>query len=821
MDKTKKKNARRYVLWGCLAAVVLALALLPLMARQKAPNDGPTASILSAQAKTGSVRSAVHGGGTLEAGDDEKVELPKDVKITEFLVKNGDMVSEGDALAVVDKVSVMTAITDIRDSMSLLETQMESVRDEEGDTTVTAAAGGRVKAVYGKKGDRVESVLLEHGALAILSLDSKMSVTLTADTAFATGDTVKVTLADGKTVEGKVESNLAGTLVVTIEDKGYDVGQSVSVEGAGEGTLEIHSPWAATAFAGKISSVLVKEEQTVSSGATLFNLTDTDYTAQLELMAETHRDYEELLQKLFKMYDSGVIAAPCDGLISGIDEDSAHLLAAEEGEYEVQLLADQEENWQIVLLSNIIPNSCTHDENCPLPADDPNHQAGCPKAACIHASEPKKCKAAAHSADCIEACTHADNPEECPATGVHHKDCIERCANATKTDVCGATKHHTTCIESCTSSDGTTECPATRVHKDDCIKSCVRASVSGVCTAGPHHYLDCIESCISSPNAETICPASKHKDNCYFHGGVYYAQVFRVTAVGSNELVGTIDPNTYEVIQTGSGWKRADGQPFDKTLTIQQDTLKVGNPSQFQPGDIVLKITFKKGDTTSGYDTILYERSIVPEFTMPSFNFNFNFTMPGMYGMTGSAGTGTALYDLNQDVLMVVTPQDTMTVTISVDEQDISSIQTGMAAELTVNALPGEEFEGEVTKVSKSGTNNGGSSKFAVEITLPRQSEMLAGMSTSAVLSLYEKMDVLTLPAAALNDLGGKTVVYTALDKKTGEPSSPVEVQCGISDGETVEILAGLSSGDTVYYSYYDSLEESDAVETAGRFDIG
>ena len=33
-------------------------------------------------------------------------------------------------------------------------------------------------------------------------------------------------------------------------------------------------------------------------------------------------------------------------------------------------------------------------------------------------------------------------------------------------------------------------------------------------------------------------------------------------------------------------------------------------------------------------------------------------------------------------------------------------------------------------------------------------------------------------------------------------------------DGEVVEILSGLGSGDTVYYAYYDTLEESDAVET-------
>ena len=74
--------------------------------------------------------------------------------------------------------------------------------------------------------------------------------------------------------------------------------------------------------------------------------------------------------------------------------------------------------------------------------------------------------------------------------------------------------------------------------------------------------------------------------------------------------------------------------------------------------------------------------------------------------------------------------------------------------------------------------------------------------------------DVLTLPAAALTEDGSKTIVYTALDKKTGELTSLVEVTTGLSDGEVVEILSGLGSGDTVYYAYYDTLEESDAVET-------
>ena len=818
MDKTKKKSVKRYILWGVLALAVLWLALMPLMARQQQTEDGPQASILSANATVSSIQSAIHGGGTLEAGEPEDITIPKDVKITEFLVKNGDMVSEGDALAAVDKVSVMTAITEIRDSMSTVEKQMESYSNEKAATEVSAAAGGRVKLVYAREGDRVESVMLEHGALAVLSLDSKLCVRLTAGSDLATGDTVTVTLADGKEVKGRVESNLSGELVVTIADKGYAVGQTVSVAGVGTGELEIHSPWKATAFAGTVSTVYAQPEQTLNSGAALFTLKDTDYTAQREILAKTHREYEELLQKLFKMYETGVISAPCDGMVSGIDKDSTHLLAAQAEEIAAQPLTAGEGQFQLVLLSDITPLSespvgtggCTGNTDCLLPGTDPNHKQDCPR----KFTKTDGCTAASHFTDCIHACTRAENPEDCPATGAHYSDCIKACTSAGKGETCPAIKYHyKSCIESCTESDGTKECPATGAHKQGCINSCIRADVAGACKAG-HHYSDCIESCVSSPDSGTPCPAIKHKEGCFYYGAVYYARVFKVSAVGTQELIGFFDTTTYQVVKTASGWARADGKPIDASLAIQSGTLPAANAAQFKEGDIVLLVTGARGEETFSVGTVLHQRSMVPSITMPSFNmpsFSFNFSMPSMGGGTSSQ---TQLYDLNGDTLMTVTPQDTMTLTVSVDESDISSVKTGMTAEITVNALPDEVFEGEITKVAMSGSGNGGSSKFAVEITLPRQSDMLSGMSASAVISLYEKMDVLTLPAAALSEDGAKTIVYTALDQKTGEPANPVEVTTGLSDGETVEILSGLQSGDSVYYYYYDTLEESDAVET-------
>ena len=808
MDKTKKKNVRRYILWGVLAVVVAGLAMLPALARQQDAQDGPVASVLEAEVKEGSVQATVRGGGTLEAGDGEDIELPAEVKITEFLVKNGQEVKKGDPVAKIDKVSALTAVTEIRTSMAAVEKQMETFSDEKSASTVTAPAGGRVKAIYANPGDSVSAVLVEHGALALLSLDGRMCVTLTVSSQLIPGDSIPVTLDSGKTVTGRVESNLNGELTVTIADNGYAVGDTVTLEGPGSGSLEIHNPWLATAFNGTVSQVNIRLEQTVSSGGSLFTLKDTDYTAQRELLAETHRDYEELLQKLLTWQDTGVITAPCDGLVSGIDTDSTHLLAAEDEEITASLLNADDGDFRLVLLSQVT-QTCTGDDKCPLKGTDSGHQDGCPKA-CKHATAEGVCTASEHFDDCIMACTHAENPEDCPATGAHHTDCIKACIETNQEGKCPATKYHYDgCIEKCTESAVSGQCPA-HIHKKGCIESCISADTVGKCTAG-HHKADCIESCIVSTSASNPCPATKHKDGCYFQNATYTGQVFKVVSVGSGVLVGYWDSTVYDVVKTASGWARKDGQPFSTNNCVQADTISASG--SYQAGDTLLSVTVTKDGESQSLGLV----KISSGSQMPGFDLSGLMGMMGGFSMGGYGSTGssqTQLYSLDGDVLLTVTPLDTMTVTIAVDEKDIASVKTGMTAQLTMNALPDETFEGQVTRVAQTGSGNGGSSKFDVEITLSRESDMLPGMSTTAQLTLYEKMDVLTLPVAALRDEGGKTLVYTGKDKKTGEPANPVEVTTGLSDGENVEILSGIDSGTTVYYSYYDTVTESDAVET-------
>lgn len=855
MDKARKKHLKKYITWGLLAALVLLLTVMPLLAQQEVKEDGPVASILSGSVQHGQVSVALHGGGTLAADGAEDVTLPTNVKITEFLVKNGDTVTAGTPLAVVDKVSVMTAITEITDTMEYLQEEIDEARNEKASTTIAATAGGRVKKVYAKTGDLVEDVMLENGALAVLSLDSLMAVKLERKMDILTGETVCVALSDGMQITGRVESNLNGEIVITVEDEGYPIGEQVTVTTGdgnhiGSGELYVHNSWAATAYTGVVSNVSCKEETKVYSGATLFTLKDTEFEADLGYLAALHREYEELMQELFQMYERGTIDAPCDGMVSGIDKDSPHLLASGEETWEAQLLNSQsgEENgWKIVLLSEPSPDTqlpgtniygCTKDENCEVQVNE-QHDSDCPKK-CKASAVGGVCKANQHERNCIEACDHADTPTKCDATGKHYFDCIKGCTSAKETGKCGngtatGSQHYYTCIESCiSSSDSEKDCPATGAHKKDCIESCVHADVVGVCES-QYHYTDCIGACKDCDGANEVCPSSKHLPTCYYADMTYTATAAKIAAVG-NELVVHTDMSgtTYHVIRTGSGWAIAGGGKVNtETLVGPEASVSVSNAADFKgkEGSIILIVTGHKGDTDVPMGAVMYQAASSGNLGdlsgllggMGGFG-NLAGLMGGLggytYGGITAEGLEKELYDLEGDVLMTVTPQNTMTVTIAIDEQDIAKVTKGMTAEVKVEALKGQTFEAVVTNVSISGSNSGGSSKFPVELTLDMSGEMLEGMSATAVIPLYTKMDVLTIPAAALVEDGTKTMVYTALDKETGEPTSPVEVQTGITDGENVQILSGLNSGDTFYYSYYDTLELSTEVE-ANHFSFG
>ena len=157
-----------------------------------------------------------------------------------------------------------------------------------------------------------------------------------------------------------------------------------------------------------------------------------------------------------------------------------------------------------------------------------------------------------------------------------------------------------------------------------------------------------------------------------------------------------------------------------------------------------------------------------------------------------------------------------MTLSITIDELDITKIYVGQETTVSVDALGGEQFDATVTQIAASGENDGGNSKFAVELTLEKSGEMLPGMYASAFITLETAKNVTCVPVAALEKNGPDSIVYTSYDEKEGTLGSPVAVTIGCSDGENVQILSGLEAGQTCYYAYYDNYVESDAPKQGG-----
>ena len=161
-------------------------------------------------------------------------------------------------------------------------------------------------------------------------------------------------------------------------------------------------------------------------------------------------------------------------------------------------------------------------------------------------------------------------------------------------------------------------------------------------------------------------------------------------------------------------------------------------------------------------------------------------------------------------VLCTIYDLSYLTMTLSVDELDIASIEVGQSVSIVADAVEDTTYTGTVTKVSVAGTSSGSATTYPVTIRIDETDGLLPGMSVDATIELASAEDVLAIPSAALNR--GDTVLVTAdspsaangtlVESTTedGEDYYSVEVTTGVSGDDYIEIVSGLQEGDTVAY---------------------
>jgi RND family efflux transporter MFP subunit len=123
-------------------------------------------------------------------------------------------------------------------------------------------------------------------------------------------------------------------------------------------------------------------------------------------------------------------------------------------------------------------------------------------------------------------------------------------------------------------------------------------------------------------------------------------------------------------------------------------------------------------------------------------------------------------------------------------ERDFKRVEQGGNALVEVDAFPGEQFRGRVSRVAP--VFDPGTRTATMEIAIPNPGFRLKpGMYARVRLTADSKPNALAVPRNAVVDVGGRRGVYL-LD---GDVARFQPVETGLSDGDFIEVVSGLEEG--------------------------
>ena len=322
-----KKAKKRNLIWTvsiiiAIVAVVLVVGVSILRRQVRQQFGGTGEEVLSEQVTRGTISTVVSGSGMLTNVDTEVVSLPSGVEITEILVEFGDTVEKGDLLAVANMATVRTAMATLQEEIDDVDDQISDAEGDSVSSSITAGVKGRVKIIHAQAGMLVEDAMVDHGGLAVLSLDGFMAVDLITE-ALSEGDSVTVVRSGGEEIAGTVERTVGNTATILVTDNGPEYDEEVTVRGSsgeeiGKGKLYIHNSLMVTGYAGKIKTVNAKLNQQVSAATRLFTLTDTASSASYDTLLRSRSEKEQTLLELLVIQRYGGLTAPISGSVYSV-----------------------------------------------------------------------------------------------------------------------------------------------------------------------------------------------------------------------------------------------------------------------------------------------------------------------------------------------------------------------------------------------------------------------------------------------------------------------------------------------------------------------
>ena len=218
--------------------------------------------------------------------------------------------------------------------------------------------------------------------------------------------------------------------------------------------------------------------------------------------------------------------------------------------------------------------------------------------------------------------------------------------------------------------------------------------------------------------------------------------------------------------------------------------------------------TLKDTSFSANYDTLLRQRTDLEETLMELLAIY----RAGAVTAPFDGSVSSVLYDetlgQGQTNVLMLCPDESMSILISVDETDILALKEGQEAEVVVSSVSEEILNGVVTEISRDAVTATGVTVYSAEITVDNVPGMLPGMTADVDVKIEGVENAVLIPVEALRQTSAISYVFTTYDPETKQYGGMVEVTTGMQNDTYVEILSGLKVGDTVYYTKQENFFE-------------
>jgi membrane fusion protein (multidrug efflux system) len=220
----------------------------------------------------------------------------------------------------------------------------------------------------------------------------------------------------------------------------------------------------------------------------------------------------------------------------------------------------------------------------------------------------------------------------------------------------------------------------------------------------------------------------------------------------------------------------------------------------------------------AAYDELKYELdALKATYELSKLNYDYSAIRAPISGVVSARNVKLGQTIGTQTPAFQITDTSELVAYLTIPQTELEKFAAGHAATLSVDSMPGEQFDAEVIRISPTIDVRNGT--FRATALIDNEDGSLApGMFARFEIAYEMHEDALTIPARAVVTEDEISSVYVVRDGLVTRRA----IRTGIQNGDEVEVLEGLSDADQVVVVGHSALREGSRVlastDTTNRY---